>query len=165
MREAERFRTGPRLEIVAAAPERMRGIEYVVLARRAAQQVEGDEAGYLAQMRVAVEPSPLEVGGRSGEHLEAVHGDEHGGFLTSVASPSPTPLPRTRGRGRVGTAVAPSTDHAQLRARVHHQAAVEGEVILGHAPGGEAGLELLAHAVAVQLVQPLDRAHRAGLVL
>src|SRR5262249_20227356 len=53
---AKRFRPGPVLECRLALPDRVRGIERVVLSLRALEQMEFDETGNLVQMRVAAEP-------------------------------------------------------------------------------------------------------------
>ena len=50
----------------------------MILSLRATQQMERDEARHVAQMRVAGRPDRLEIGLRSFDDLEAIHGDEHG---------------------------------------------------------------------------------------
>ena len=77
MGAAERFRSGPCLEIGPAPPDRVRRIKSVVLAIRAAQQVEFDKPGDVAQMGVARRPYLLELRLGSGNDLEAVHRDKH----------------------------------------------------------------------------------------
>src|SRR5258706_16352034 len=62
MRHAKRFRLGPILERRFALPNGVRGIERVVLALRALEQVELDEARDLLELRVAIEPDVLESG-------------------------------------------------------------------------------------------------------
>src|SRR6266545_619895 len=62
MRHAKRFRLGPILERRLALPNSVRGIERVVLALRALEQMELDEAWDLLQLRVAIEPDMLERG-------------------------------------------------------------------------------------------------------
>jgi glycosyltransferase involved in cell wall biosynthesis len=49
-------------------------------------------------------------------------------------------------------------------AALRHQQAVEVEVILGHAPGGEAALECGADSLAVEFAQPRDRGNGRILV-
>ena len=78
MRAAELLRLGPGLEIRLAGPHGVRGIERVVLGLRALQQVEFDEARQLVEIAVAALPHALKGLFRALDHLEAVHGDEHG---------------------------------------------------------------------------------------
>src|SRR5690606_20700031 len=77
MRLAELLGLRPGLERLARLPERVRGIEHVILALGALQQVEHDEAGHLAQVRLASGPDLLEVMLAPRLHLEAIHSDEH----------------------------------------------------------------------------------------
>ena len=77
VRHAERIRPRPRLERLVALPDRVRGVQDVVLAIRPAQQVELDEARHRLQVAVARGPHVLEILlGALGDH-EAVHGNEH----------------------------------------------------------------------------------------
>src|SRR6266545_4141036 len=87
MRDAEGFRPGPGLERRLALPDRVRGIERVVLGLRSLEQVELDEARDLVQLRVAAEPDALERLFRSALHPEPIHRDEHGGspFLAIIS--------------------------------------------------------------------------------
>src|SRR5581483_1819587 len=77
VRLAEGLRFCPALEVGARAPHRVRGVEDVVLALGAPQQMEGDEARQLVQIALTAEPDVLEVLGRVLEDLEPVHGDVH----------------------------------------------------------------------------------------
>ena len=61
MGEAEGLRTGPRLKVGSAAPDRVRRVEGVILAIRAAQQMKGYEAGDIPQMGVSRRPYLLEI--------------------------------------------------------------------------------------------------------
>src|SRR3954452_8666303 len=77
MRQPECLRSRPRLEIRPAAPACMRRIQRVVLALGAAQQMEGQEARNIAQLRIAPRPDLFEIGFRATDDLEAIHRDEH----------------------------------------------------------------------------------------
>src|SRR4051812_10315140 len=77
MRLPERLRSRPRLKIGPAAPARMRRIQRVILALGAAQQMEGQEARNIAQLRIAPRPDLFEIGLRAADDLEAIHRDEH----------------------------------------------------------------------------------------
>ncbi len=74
---AERLRARPGLELRARAPDRVRGVEHMVLRRRTAQQVKLDETRNVAQMRVAAGPDPLELRLRARLDPKPIHGDEH----------------------------------------------------------------------------------------
>jgi hypothetical protein len=78
VRTAERFRPGPCLEVGPAMPDRVRRIEGVILAVRAAQQVKIDKARDVAQMGVAGRSDLLEIRLRPGDDFESIHRDEHG---------------------------------------------------------------------------------------
>src|SRR5262245_24879898 len=86
VRLAEGFGPGPVLERSARVPDRVRGVERVVLALRPPQQMELDEARHLAQVAVALAPDALELRLAAQLHLEAVHGDEHGSLLSGRSS-------------------------------------------------------------------------------
>src|SRR5262249_55844531 len=73
----KRLRSGPGLERRLALPDRVRGIERVVLGLGALEQMEFDETGNLVQMRVAAEPDPLKGLLRPALHTKAIHRDEH----------------------------------------------------------------------------------------
>ena len=62
VRRAERLRAGPGLEIGVGAPDRVRGVEHMVLALGPLEQVELDEARHAVEMAVAAEPDRLEIG-------------------------------------------------------------------------------------------------------
>src|SRR5208282_289482 len=116
MREPERLGPGPCLEIRLAAPQRVRGVQHVVVALWSAQQVEGDEAIHLAQMRVARGPDLFEGCFRAEGDLEAIHGDEH------CAPKLSTPLPHYAGEvearsaeGEGGAVARPSPASQGLR--------------------------------------------------
>src|SRR5262245_51540392 len=81
MRDPKRLRFGPGLKGGLALPDRMRGVERVVLGLRALEQMELDEAWNLVELRVAIEPDALESLFRSALHAKAIHGDEHGTLL------------------------------------------------------------------------------------
>ena len=57
----------------------------MVVALGAFQQMEGDEAGHVLEMAVAVEPDLLEIGFRAFAHFEAIHGNEHASQLLFLA--------------------------------------------------------------------------------
>src|SRR5215469_1540878 len=78
MGAAEGIGPRPRFKVGPAVPERMRRVEGVIVPVGAAQQMESDKAGHVAQMRVAGRPHLLEIRLRSGNDLEAVHGNKHG---------------------------------------------------------------------------------------
>jgi len=73
----ECLRPRPALEGRMVRPDRVAGIQDVVLPLRAAQQMELHETRNLLQMRVAAGPNVLERRLRPQGHLEAVHGDIH----------------------------------------------------------------------------------------
>jgi len=77
MRRAEMFRGRPGRESLFVGPDRMRGIEDVILALGAAQHVKGDETGVFIEMRLAAKPHRLEVFRLVLQNLEAVHRDIH----------------------------------------------------------------------------------------
>src|SRR5262245_1467981 len=81
MRHPKRLRLGPSLEGGLALPDRMRGVERVVLSLRALEQMELDKARNLMELRVAIEPDALEGILRSALYTKAIHGDEHGTLL------------------------------------------------------------------------------------
>src|SRR5260221_2983382 len=62
-------------------------------------------------------------------------------------------------------AIGSGADHAQVRGLGCHQAAIDIEILLHHAAGGEALLEPFADALARELVDAPDRRDGAGLVL
>src|SRR3954453_14636433 len=65
VRVAESFRPGPFKEILFRLPDRMRAVETVVVALRAAQHVEFDETGDHVEVAFPVEPDRFEIGLRS----------------------------------------------------------------------------------------------------
>lgn len=73
----ECLRLGPALERRLVRPDRVTGIQDVVLPLRPAQKVELNETRNFLQMRVAAGPNLLERGLRPQGDLEAVHGDIH----------------------------------------------------------------------------------------
>src|SRR4029079_9929884 len=81
MRLAKGLRPRPICEIRLRAPDRMGGIEHMIVAFRAFQQVEDDEARNFVEMGFAREPNLLEVVLRSLFYFEPVHGDEHEALL------------------------------------------------------------------------------------
>src|SRR4029453_16838143 len=87
MRHPKRLRFGPSLEGGLALPDRMRGVERVVLSLRALEQMELDKARNLVELRVAVEPDALEGILRSALYAKAIHGDEHGTLLLPLPNP------------------------------------------------------------------------------
>src|SRR5690606_34187690 len=78
---AEGFRAGPVHEILVAPPQRVRGVERVVLRFRPRQEMELHEAGHLVEMARPVAPDVLEPGFRTLGDLETVHGDVHESLL------------------------------------------------------------------------------------
>src|SRR4051794_33837902 len=83
---AKFFRPGPRFERRPALPDRVRGIERVVLVLWASEQVKLDESRDLAQLRVAAEPNLLEIPLGSLPDPETIHGNEHLLLLSMVAA-------------------------------------------------------------------------------
>jgi hypothetical protein len=104
MRQPECLRLRPRLEIRPAAPARMRGIQRMVLALGAAQQMERQKARDIAQLRVARCPDPFEVGFRATDDLEAIHRDEH---RPAVLLNAAFTMPRVAEIGQIKLAVLP----------------------------------------------------------
>src|SRR5262249_52092407 len=78
----KRLRPGPGRERRLALPDRVRGIERVVLGLGALEQMEFDEARNLVQVGVAIEPDPLKGFLRPALHTEAIHRDEHALLLS-----------------------------------------------------------------------------------
>src|SRR5690242_5014030 len=89
MRLAELLGPGPGLEIGTRSPDRVRGVEHVVLVLGAAQQVKLDEARHLAEVAVAPEPDGLEIRRRVLNDLEAIHRDEHACLLRGTEPTCP----------------------------------------------------------------------------
>src|SRR3989337_1842601 len=83
---AKRFRPRPIEKRGFRAPARVRGVEHVVVALRAFQQMKGDEPGHALKVAVARQPDPLEIVLGSLPHLEAIHCDEHA-CVPSVTRP------------------------------------------------------------------------------
>src|SRR5690349_20777646 len=77
MRRAEGFRPCPRLEFGMRTPDRVRGVEHMVVALRPLEQVKLDKPGYGMEVRVALAPARLEGRLFAFLHLEPVHRDVH----------------------------------------------------------------------------------------
>src|SRR5258708_30118442 len=77
MGPAELFRFGPGFEGRLVGPDRMRGIQRVILGYGSLEQMKFDETGHAAEVGFAGAPDGLE--GRFGAnlHLEPVHCDKH----------------------------------------------------------------------------------------
>src|SRR5262249_21267745 len=100
MRLAEGVGACPCGEILLRSPKRMRGLEHMIIALRAFQQVEDNKTGHGFKMRLAREPYLLEVVLRPFPHFETIHGDKHAstprcslihtGFTRSRSKPDDT---------------------------------------------------------------------------
>jgi len=74
---AEGLGPRPGKEVLLRAPNGVRGIEHMILALWAFEQMEGNEARHLVEMRFTRHPHLLEIVLGSLPHLESIHGNEH----------------------------------------------------------------------------------------
>src|SRR3954471_19865166 len=81
MRGTKSIRFGPGFESGMVGPDRVRGVQRVVLELGPTQQMKFDETLYLVQMGIARKPDLLEGGLGALDDAEAVHGDVHGDGL------------------------------------------------------------------------------------
>src|SRR5438034_7307919 len=81
MRGMERLRFGPCFKHSAAFPNRVRGIERVILSLGAFEKVKFDKARHLVEMTIARQPHLLECGFGPLGNSKTVHRDKHVGLL------------------------------------------------------------------------------------
>src|SRR5438128_8344836 len=74
---SELLRFGPGFECRLVDPDRMRGIQRVILGDGSLEQMKLDEAGHAAEIGFAGAPDGLEGRFRANLHLEPVHCDKH----------------------------------------------------------------------------------------
>src|SRR5262249_977974 len=115
---AKRFRPGPGLECRLALPDRVRGIERVVLSLGTLEQMEFDEARNLVQVGVAIEPDLLKGFLRPALHTEAIHRDEHGLILSWQPGSGKAPA-----GGQSLNVLAPYSAPCRLRSRSSRETA------------------------------------------
>src|SRR5579871_1781099 len=70
-------RLGPGFETGAVLPDRVRGVERMVVGFRSLEQMKLDEARHPLEMGLATGPDLFEARFGTLLHLETVHGDEH----------------------------------------------------------------------------------------
>src|SRR5262245_5580890 len=90
MRGAEGLRLGPGFERRVVGPDRVRGIERVVLSFRPLQQMKFDEARHLLEMRVTRQPHLLEIRLGAPGDTKTIHGDVHADLLRESDCLSPS---------------------------------------------------------------------------
>jgi hypothetical protein len=77
MRGTELLRLRPGGERLLACPHRVRGIQGEFFVFGSSKQVEGDKAGDLIEVAIAIKPSPLKSRLLTPDNPEAIHRDEH----------------------------------------------------------------------------------------